>query len=78
MRDKKLTKNLKARIEALVIAIAKETASHEYYIELMKGCKDEASQEMFRFLLKQELEHKETLEKMLADLQEQLERAMAK
>lgn len=76
MPDKKLVNDLKSKIEALVIAIPKELAAYEFYVDLAAKYEDEASREMFIFLSKQELAHKDLLEKILNDLQAKLEKAL--
>ena len=76
MPDKKLINDLKAKIEALVIAIPKELAAYEFYVDHASKYEDQASREMFIFLSKQELAHKDTLERILNDLQAKLEKAM--
>ena len=76
MPDKKLIKDLKSKIEALVIAIPKELAAYEFYVDLAAKYDDQASKEMFIFLSRQELAHKDALERILNDLQAKLEKAM--
>lgn len=76
MPDKKLINDLKAKIEALVIAIPKELAAYEFYMDLSTKYEDDASREMFIFLSKQELAHRDALERILGDLQARLEKAM--
>lgn len=73
MADKKLVKDLKTKIEALVIAIPRELDAYEYYIDLAERYDDQTSKEMFMFLAKQELYHKDMLERMLNELQQKLE-----
>jgi len=77
MPDKKLIKGLKAKIEAIVIAIPREIEAHEYYMEMAAQYEDRASREMFEFLAKQEMAHRDSLEKILIDLEKQLEKARA-
>lgn len=76
MPDKKLINDIKSKIEALVIAIPKELAAYEFYVDLASKYEDQASREMFIFLSKQELAHKDALERILNDLQAKLEKAM--
>ncbi len=76
MPDKKLINDLKSKIEALVIAIPKELAAYEFYVDLASKYEDQASREMFIFLSRQELAHKDALERILSDLQAKLEKAM--
>jgi len=77
MSDRKLIKDLKAKIEAIVIAIPRELEAYEYYVDLAGKYEDQASREMFLFLAKQELAHKDALERILNDLQSKLEDAIA-
>lgn len=67
-------RDLERKIEALVIAIPRETEAHEYYMALADEYQDPASKEMFRFLAQQESKHREHLERILADLEEKLSR----
>jgi rubrerythrin len=76
MADKAKIKELKAKIEALVIAIPRELDAYEYYLDMAEKYEDQASRDMFVFLAKQELSHKDTLERILTDLQGQLETAL--
>lgn len=76
MHNKKLIGDLKAKIEALVIAIPKEQEAYEFYMELASKYDDEASKEMFLFLAKQEMSHKDLLERILNDLDGKLGKAM--
>lgn len=76
MPDKKLINDLKAKIEALVIAIPKEQAAYDFYMDIASKYEDEASKEMFLFLAKQEASHKDLLERILSDLEGKLEQAM--
>ncbi|MBF0169665.1 MAG: hypothetical protein HQK87_01025 [Nitrospinae bacterium] len=73
MPDRNRIKDLKAKIEALIIAIPRELEAYEYYMEMAERYEDESSREMFIFLAKQELSHRDVLEKILNDL----ERALA-
>lgn len=76
MPDKKLINDFKAKIEALVIAIPKEQAAYEFYMDLASKYEDQASKEMFLFLAKQEASHKDMLERILGDLEGKLEKTM--
>ncbi|MBI5815192.1 MAG: rubrerythrin [Nitrospinae bacterium] len=76
MPDKKKVNDLKAKIEALVIAIPKELSAYEFYVDLAAKYEDTASKEMFIFLAKQELAHRDALERLLADLQTKLEKEL--
>ncbi len=77
MPDKKLIKDLKAKIEAVIIAIPREQEAYEYYVDLADEYDDPTSKEMFMFLANQEMAHKDKLENILSDLQKRLEKAMA-
>jgi len=76
MPDKKLVKDLKAKIEAVILAIPKEVEAYEFYMDLADNYENEASSEMFRFLAKQEMAHKDMLERLLGDLESQLQEAL--
>ncbi|MBI5177965.1 MAG: rubrerythrin [Nitrospinae bacterium] len=65
-------RDLERKIEALIIAIPRETEANEFYLKLAGEYQDEASQEMFRFLAEQELRHRASLEHILAGLEEKL------
>jgi len=78
MTDRKLTKEIKTKIEALVIAIPRELEAYEFYLNLAEEYEDKASREMFMFLAQQELSHKEKLEEILADMESKLEKIMLK
>ena len=76
MPDRKLLNILKAKIEAVIIAIPREVEAYEFYMELADNYEDEASKEMFKFLAKQEMAHKDMLERLLSDLESQLQDAL--
>lgn len=76
MSKKELIKDLKSKIEALVIAIPRELEAYEYYVDLAEKYDDQSSREMFLFLAKQELAHKDTLERILSELQSKLEKVI--
>jgi len=78
MGDKKKIKDLRRKIEALVMAIPRELESYDFYMEAASGYEEAISRDMFVFLAKQELAHKESLETLLFDLQAQLEEEMKK
>lgn len=71
-------KDLKSKIEALVIAIPREQEAYEFYTELKELYDDQSSKEMFDFLARQERQHKINLENILKDLEEQLKEAQGK
>lgn len=72
MPERHRIKDLKAKIEALIIAIPRELEAYEYYMDMAERYEDEASREMFVFLAKQELSHRDVLERILSDLQREL------
>lgn len=72
MSDNHRIKDLKAKIEALIIAIPRELEAYEYYMEMADRYEDESSKEMFVFLAKQELSHRDVLERILSDLEREL------
>ncbi|MBI5184790.1 MAG: rubrerythrin [Nitrospinae bacterium] len=65
-------KDLKSKIEALVIAIPREQEAYEFYTELKDLYDDKASKEMFEYLARQELQHRINLENILNGLEAQL------
>lgn len=65
-------KDLKSKIEALVIAIPREQEAYEFYTELKELYDDKASKDMFEYLARQELQHKINLENILNGLEIQL------
>lgn len=71
-------KDLKSKIEVLVIAIPREQEAYEFYSELKELYDDQSSKEMFDFLAAQELQHKINLENILKGLEEQLKEAQGK
>jgi rubrerythrin len=77
MADKKMIRDLKAKIEALIIAIPRELEAYEYYMELVDEYEDPSSKDMFTFLAKQELAHRDALERLLNELEAKLERIIS-
>jgi rubrerythrin len=65
-------KDLERKIEALIIAIPRETDAQEFYLQLEREYEDPASKEMFKFLAEQEKGHRLHLEAILARLDEKL------
>lgn len=77
--SKEKIRELKKKIEALVIAIPRELEAYEFYLDLAEKSADDApSKEMFMFLAKQELFHRDHLERIMNDLQIQLEEELKK
>lgn len=74
--SKEKVKELKKKIEALIIAIPRELEAYEFYLDLAEKSDDLPSKEMFMFLAKQELSHRDHLERILNDLQSQLEKEL--
>jgi rubrerythrin len=66
-------RKLKSEIEALLIAIVREVASHEFYKGLIEKHKGTYAGHIFRQLAKAETSHKEQLESKLSELQADLE-----
>jgi len=66
-------RELERKIEALIIAIPRETEAQEYYLQLAEEYEEPASREMFRFLAEQESKHRHALENILAGLEKKLE-----
>ncbi len=69
---------LKKKIEAVIIAIPRELEAYEFYLNLAEKSEDSSSKEMFMFLAKQELMHRDHLERILNDFQNQLEEELKK
>jgi len=74
-RDTKvLIRELEERLEALVIAIPKEIAAHQFYLDLAQSTKHEGTRKMFLQLADQELGHKRSLEKVVEETQNEIAR----
>ncbi len=71
---RKECRELERKIEVLVIAIPREAAAYDFYMELSEQYDDTASKEMFVYLANQEDKHRQKLERLLADLEEKLAR----
>lgn len=69
---KEKIKELESKIEAIVIAIPREQAAYEFYLELQEQYEDQSSRDMFEYLAKQELQHKANLETILNRLEKEL------
>jgi len=65
-------RKLENEIEALLIAIVREVASHEFYKGLIEKHKGTYAGDIFRKLAKAETSHKEHLEGKLSELQADL------
>lgn len=75
MTDKAHIRELESKIEALIIAIPREVEAYDFYMAMAERYTDDSSREMFVFLAKQELSHRDMLEKILSDLQRELAEA---
>jgi len=70
---KKHISKLENEIEALLIAVVREVASHQFYTDLIEKHKGTRAGEIFHELATQETSHKEHLESKLSELQADLE-----
>jgi rubrerythrin len=70
---KKHIRKLEAEIEALLIAIVREVASHQFYTGLIEKHKGSRAGDIFRELAERETSHKEQLDSKLSELQADLE-----
>ena len=66
-------RKLEADVEAILIAIVREVASHEFYKSLIEKHKGTHAGDIFHQLAEQETSHKEQLESKLSELQADLE-----
>ena len=73
MNTKKRIKKLEAEIEALLIAIVREAASHQFYSGLIEKHKGTRAGDIFHELAEEETSHREQLGKKLSELQAELE-----
>ena len=71
---KNLVRELEERLEALVIAIPKEIAAHQFYLDLANSTKHEGARKMFLELADQELGHKHSLEMVVEEIQNEITR----
>ena len=72
MRHNELIRELEEELEALVIAVPKEEAAYQFYLNLANSTSREGARKMFLLLAEQEIDHKKTLEKMMQDIQKEL------
>lgn len=70
--SRKERRDLENKIEALCIAIPRESAAYDYYMELADQYEDATSRDMFIFLARQENMHRKQLEGLMAELEEKL------
>ena len=73
MRHDELIRELEEELEALVIAVPKEEAAYQFYLNLANSTRREGARKMFLLLAEQEMNHKNTLEKMMQDIQKELD-----
>jgi len=74
---KALIKELEERLEALVIAIPKEIAAHQFYLDLAHSTKHDGTRKMFLQLAEQELGHKRSLEKVMEETRDEIARLLS-
>lgn len=67
--SRKEIKDLESKIQALVLATVREAEAYDFYMNLSEEYDDKVSKDMFIFLAQQELGHKETLEKLLSEIE---------
>ena len=72
MTHETFIKELEEELEALIIAVPKEEAAYQFYINLADTTKREGARKIFHLLAEQEIQHKNTLEKMVQDIQKDL------
>lgn len=70
---KKRIQTLESEIESLLIAIVRETASHQFYQGLFENHKGTSTGDIFRELADGESSHKDELEAKISELQEELD-----
>jgi len=78
MRHVERIRELEEELEALVIAVPKEEAAHQFYLNLANSTKREGARKIFLLLAEQEIDHKKTLETMVQDIQEELDNLQSK
>jgi rubrerythrin len=71
-KTKELIRELEERLEALVIAIPKEIAAHKFYLDLANSSQHEGARKMFLELADQEFGHKQSLEKVVKEIQNEI------
>ena len=64
--------SLEAEIEALLIGIVREVASHHFYSGLLDKHEGTRAGDIFQELAKEETSHKEQLDEKLSELQAEL------
>jgi rubrerythrin len=70
---KKRIRQLEDEIEALLIAVVREAASHHFYTDLIEKHKGTHAGDIFHKLAEEESSHREQLDKKLSELQADLE-----
>lgn len=73
-KTRKHINKLEAEIEALLIAIVREEASHQFYTALLEKHKGSHMGDIFRKLAEGETSHKDQLDMKLSELQADLEK----
>lgn len=76
LRDR--IKDVEEQLEALIIALPKEEASHRFYKDLANNTEQEGTRKMFLRLADQELDHKQKLEQIVEELKRELEALKAR
>jgi len=71
--SKERIRDFQVMIEAVVLAIPRETAAYEFYASLVSKTSNEAARSMFTYLSEQEKLHEAKLRSILSDLKSQLE-----
>jgi len=71
-QKKERIREIKLKIEALIIAIPNEENAYDNYREMAEAYNDKPSKEMFTFLAEEELMHKRKLELLLEKLENEL------
>ena len=70
---RKHIRRLETEIEALLIAIVREAASHQFYTGMIEKHKGTHTGDIFRGLAREETSHKKRLDSKLSELQADLE-----
>ena len=70
---KKRISNFEAKIDALMIALGREIASQQFYMDLYEKHGDTPVGNIFRLLADEETIHKDRLDKEIAKLQANIE-----
>ncbi len=76
-KTKKMIRELEEQLEALVIAVPKEEAAHDFYLKLANSTKHEGTRKMFLQLAEQEEGHKRSLEQVVDQIQGEIAKLRA-